>query len=93
VSERMKILIAYDGSIYANAALDDLPRAGLPRVAEALIMSVAYVFLPPPSSPEPAFTAQVPAANSVRLNFCMAVELSDASGQYERSIQFPWPIH
>jgi Transposase zinc-binding domain len=31
--------------------------------------------------------------NSVRLNFCMAVELSDASGQYERSIQFPWPIH
>src|SRR6266540_5737264 len=25
--------------------------------------------------------------NSVRLNFCMAVALSDASGQYERSIQ------
>ena len=32
-------------------------------------------------------------ANSVRLNFCMAVELSDASGQYARSIQLPWPIH
>jgi uncharacterized protein (DUF927 family) len=32
-------------------------------------------------------------ANSVRLNFCIAVELSDASGQYERSIPFPWPIH
>ena len=32
-------------------------------------------------------------ANSVRLNFCMAVELSDASGQYGRSIQFPWPSH
>jgi len=31
--------------------------------------------------------------NSVRLNFCMAVALSDASGQYERSIQLPWPIH
>jgi hypothetical protein len=31
--------------------------------------------------------------NSVRLNFCIAVELSDASGQYERSIPFPWPIH
>ena len=31
--------------------------------------------------------------NSVRLNFCVAVELSDASGQYTRSIQLPWPIH
>jgi hypothetical protein len=27
--------------------------------------------------------------NSVRLNFCIAVELSDASGQYERSMPFP----
>ena len=31
--------------------------------------------------------------NSVRLNFCMAVALSDASGQYGRSIQLPWPSH
>jgi CRP-like cAMP-binding protein len=31
--------------------------------------------------------------NSVRLNFCMAVALSDTSGQYARSIQLPWPIH
>jgi len=31
--------------------------------------------------------------NSVRLNFCMAAELSDASGQYGRSIPFPWPSH
>jgi hypothetical protein len=33
------------------------------------------------------------AVNSVRLNFCMAVELSDASGQYARSLQLPWPSH
>jgi hypothetical protein len=33
------------------------------------------------------------AGNSVRLNFCMAVALSDASGQYGRSIQLPWPSH
>jgi hypothetical protein len=38
-------------------------------------------------------TALIRLGNSVRLNFCMAVALSDASGQYERSIQFPWPIH
>ena len=62
MSEKMKILIAYDGSSGANAALDDLPCAGLPRVAEALIISVAEVFLPPSSSLTPAVLAQVPAA-------------------------------
>ena len=34
----MKILIAYDGSDGAEAALDDLPRAGLPGKAEALVV-------------------------------------------------------
>ena len=62
MSEQMKILIAYDGSDCANAALEDLPRAGLPRVAEALILSVAEVFLPPSSSPAPALPAEVPVA-------------------------------
>lgn len=37
--ERMKVMFAYDGSSYADAALDDLLRAGLPRDAEALIVS------------------------------------------------------
>jgi nucleotide-binding universal stress UspA family protein len=62
MSEQMKILIAYDGSDCANAALEDLQRAGLPRVAEALIMSVADVFLPPSSSPAPDLPAEVSAA-------------------------------
>ena len=44
----MKILIAYDGSDCADAALDDLQRAGLPVAAEAQIISVAEVWLPPP---------------------------------------------
>ncbi|MDQ5844696.1 MAG: universal stress protein, partial [Acidobacteriota bacterium] len=44
----MKILIAYDGSDCAEAALDDLQRAGLPLEAEAQILSVAEVWLPPP---------------------------------------------
>jgi nucleotide-binding universal stress UspA family protein len=47
-TEDMKILIAYDGSDCAEAALDDLQRAGLPREAEAQIISVAEVWLPPP---------------------------------------------
>lgn len=44
----MKILIGYDGSDCAEAALDDLGRAGLPEQAEAIVMSVAEVWLPPP---------------------------------------------
>jgi len=44
----MKILIGYDGSDCAEAALDDLMRAGLPESAEAHIMSIAEVWLPPP---------------------------------------------
>ena len=34
--DRMKILIAYDGSECAESAIDDLKRAGLPRRAEAI---------------------------------------------------------
>ena len=44
----MKILIGYDGSECADAALDDLTHAGLPAAAEAHILSVAEVWLPPP---------------------------------------------
>src|SRR5215813_7800834 len=41
VRNAMKIVIGYDGSEHADAALDDLRRAGLPRDLEALIVSVA----------------------------------------------------
>ena len=38
----MRILVAYDGSAYATAAIDDLRRAGLPRQTEAMVVSVAH---------------------------------------------------
>jgi hypothetical protein len=38
-----KVLIAYDGSSCADAALEDLRHAGLPRIAKALVLSVADV--------------------------------------------------
>jgi len=44
----MKLLIAYDGSECADSALDDLTHAGLPEQGEALVMTVAEVWLPPP---------------------------------------------
>lgn len=48
----MKILIAYDGSGCADEALEDLARAGLPGEAQALVISVAEKWIPPPSSYE-----------------------------------------
>lgn len=44
----MKILIGFDGSACSDAAFDDLQSAGLPRDAEAVVISVAEVWLPPP---------------------------------------------
>jgi nucleotide-binding universal stress UspA family protein len=46
----MKILIAFDGSDCSGAALDDLVRAGLPENGEAVVLSVAEVWLPAPGS-------------------------------------------
>jgi nucleotide-binding universal stress UspA family protein len=42
----MKILIAYDDSEYAKAAVDDLQRAGLPRDATTAVISVVDTLLP-----------------------------------------------
>lgn len=50
MNERMKVLVAYDGSAYADDALEDLRRAGLPREAEALIVSVSDGLVDPSSS-------------------------------------------
>lgn len=45
----MKVLIGYDGSSFADAAIDDLQRAGLPADTEARVLSVADVWpaMPP----------------------------------------------
>ena len=63
---RMKLLIGYDGSTCADCALDDLRRAGLPREAEAVVLSVAEMWLPPPSSREPINSAAGLAAAAVK---------------------------
>ena len=48
MSQLMKILVGYDGSESADAAIDDLTKAGLPEHAEVQVLSVAEVWLPPP---------------------------------------------
>jgi nucleotide-binding universal stress UspA family protein len=49
----MKILIGYDGSACADAAIEDLRRAGLPEQAEALIVCVADGSIPSPDEITP----------------------------------------
>ena len=44
----MKLLFAYDGSPGSESALDDIVRAGLPETGEALVVTIAEVWLPPP---------------------------------------------
>lgn len=46
----MRVLIAYDGSKSAEAAIDDLVVAGLPSTGSAMVVSVAEVWLPPADS-------------------------------------------
>ncbi len=47
MEKNFRILIAYDGSGFADAAIDDLASAGLPANSEATVLSVAEVWLPP----------------------------------------------
>ncbi len=57
MAEKMKILIGYDGTKGADLALDDLRRAGLPREAEALVISAA----------EPSFLLSGPGSLEYRI--------------------------
>ena len=51
-----RILIAYDGSKAADAAIHDLAHAGLPAEMEARVLSIADVYLPSvAATPEPVF--------------------------------------
>ena len=59
----MKLLIGYDGSEGSDIAIDELAREGLPAEAEALVASVAEVWLPSPNEvPEDVFPPSVPVA-------------------------------
>lgn len=60
MGEKMKILIGYDGSDCANAALDDLQRSGLPAEADVAMLTAADVFIPPKLSAEEAAEAPFP---------------------------------
>lgn len=55
MNKRTKLLIGYDGSESADAAVEEIQRAGLPRDTEAIVFAVANVwFYPPPADPTQA---------------------------------------
>jgi nucleotide-binding universal stress UspA family protein len=76
--KRMKILIAYDGSSHADAALDDLERAGLPPEAEALVISVADVWMWPPPMDD---------ARGLRAEELDIIGLNKARAQSEQAVE------
>jgi nucleotide-binding universal stress UspA family protein len=71
----MKILIAYDGSECAEAALEDLQSAGLGTEAEVLVMTVADVFVPNPIDKE--------VENTVRMYIPPAVRRAHERAQHK----------
>jgi len=49
MTNRMKVIVAYDGSECADAALEDLWNAGLPGDTQFKVLTVVEHWLPPPS--------------------------------------------
>ena len=95
----MRLLIGYDGSACAGAALDDLHLAGLPRTLSALVLSVADVFLPPHSAvterQDPEWL--VAAVNRAHKRAIQAVEearvLASKAGKRIQSDHPGWEVH
>ncbi|MCY7345669.1 MAG: universal stress protein [Pyrinomonadaceae bacterium] len=95
----MKILIAYDGSDCANAALADLQCAGLPGEAEVMVLTAVDVFIPPEvgNADEETFTNYVPqgvklAHERNALRFAEAEALAAQGGENVRAMFPGWNV-
>ena len=80
----MKILIAYDGSASAHTAIDGLRRAGLPIEADALVVSVAEVWLPTPeheASLNDAFPTEIPGLDRARAHAIERMKLAEEAAR------------
>jgi nucleotide-binding universal stress UspA family protein len=82
VSKSMKILVAYDGSPFAEQAIDDLQRAGLPDNVEAIVLSAADVWVPPQGDAVTSPPTK-PSANLQEVRQSTAVMLERARAQAE----------
>jgi nucleotide-binding universal stress UspA family protein len=98
----MRVLIGYDGSQSADAVLDDLQKAGLPRESKALIVSVGEVVMPPllagaevagmPVTPESVKMALAAADAQTAQSLKEAQELAGKAGARLRSYFPTWEV-
>jgi len=88
----MKILIAYDGSEFADAAIRDLQRAGLPDNAEALVYTVADVIVPPEAQPGDDVPPELPAVRRAHEQARQKLKQAETRArQASKSIQKEFP--
>jgi nucleotide-binding universal stress UspA family protein len=86
----MKALIAYDGSACADAALDDLKRAGLAGEVDATVVTVAELWSPPPSATfKPVLTG---AAEQLSAPVEAAHDLANAASRRLQTIFPAWDV-
>ena len=78
----MKLLIAYDGSTSADAAIEDLQRAGLLQQAEALVVCVEDGGL---RSPEDTGKTERDSEGSWRSKVAEAEKLAEKASERIRS--------
>ena len=95
----MKVLIAYDGSESADTAIDGLRRAGLPSEADALVVSVAEVWLPTPepeANQEDTFPTDIPGLERARARAMermkLAEEAAESAGERVSQIFPQWQL-
>jgi nucleotide-binding universal stress UspA family protein len=85
----MRVLIAYDGSTFADAAIEDLRKAGLPNETEALVVSVASGDL---VLPDAACNLETDATGSWRSKFAEAEWLAETASKRIRACFPSWRV-
>ncbi|MBL9031851.1 MAG: universal stress protein [Phycisphaerae bacterium] len=92
----MNILLAYDGSDHADAAIRDLLLAGLPSSARVLVLSVADAWLPEPAQSGGKADAVLPGLNEIRAAVARQVgaqrELAEAGAARLRALFPGWTV-
>jgi nucleotide-binding universal stress UspA family protein len=95
VTQRMKLLVAYDGTPGAEAALADLHRAGLPSALDAIVLSVVDVMLPPgfDKDPAPGLTPGMRAARAEAMRVYEGARATAERGAERLRAEFPeWTV-
>lgn len=84
MKDRMKVMIAYDGSTYADDALNDLQRAGLPLKGEALVVSVGEVLMAPSLASHELIEKAISSRRVISAIALAQAQTSEALGEAQR---------